>query len=138
MSANSLGLTLLPYEVYQLLPSLTHKTRGVASRTPRHKTAALLFAIALLNAPAVSASESAAGAFQIAKAQLVDDIGAAERVEASDLLRTLTQEVPAAACYLFSGIDMDESRRLMVEARDKFDKNLDALLNGDAEMNIIG
>jgi hypothetical protein len=98
----------------------------------------LAFAGAVAATADAQASEGPDARYQLIEAQLVEDIGAAERIEAADILRTLTQEVSSASCYLFSGVDMDESRRLMIEARDKFDKNFDALLNGNASMNIIG
>ncbi len=66
------------------------------------------------------------------------DTGAAERIDAADRLRTLTQEIPSAACHYYNGVAPDESRRLLVEARDDFDKLLDALYFGNVGMNIIG
>lgn len=74
----------------------------------------------------------------IINTQLVEDIGAAERVEAGDRLRTLSQEIPAAACHLHGGIAPDQSRKLLEESRRDFEVIIDALLNGNPAMNIIG
>ncbi len=68
----------------------------------------------------------------------VEDIGAAERVEAAALLRVLSQETASAACHMAHDINPEESRSLMVEAKGKFDLYLDALQYGNPTMNIIG
>ncbi|MFQ6549518.1 type IV pili methyl-accepting chemotaxis transducer N-terminal domain-containing protein [Aestuariibius sp. 2305UL40-4] len=74
----------------------------------------------------------------VTPAQLVDDIGAAERIDAADLLRTISQEVPSAACHLHEGIEVEEATQLLVDSVKKFDVVLDALRNGNVSMNIIG
>lgn len=70
--------------------------------------------------------------------QLVNDIGAAERVEAAAILRVLSQEVASASCHLSYGVDPTTSYRLLRESQSAFDANLSALVNGDADMNIVG
>ncbi len=90
----------------------------------------LVFATAT---PAQSETEAS-----LLNVQLVEDIGAAERVEAADRLRTLSQEIPAAACHLHSDIMPDESRKLLMDSRRDFEAIVDAVLNGNPEMNIIG
>lgn len=66
------------------------------------------------------------------------DTGAAERIEAGDLLRTLSQEIPAAAYHLHNEVEPEESLRLMTEAKLKFVQLLHALEHGDPSMNIFG
>ena len=72
------------------------------------------------------------------EATLVEDIGAAERIEAADVMRTVSQELGAAACFLYNGIDTDESRRIMLRAQERFVTNIEALIYGNPSMNIIG
>ena len=102
------------------------------------KLTTLSFIGALVSTTEVRATGQTVDDAEVVLAQLVDDIGAAARVEAAVMLRTLSQEVASAACYLYSGIDVEESKRLALEAREKFDTNLDALMNGNPAMNIIG
>ncbi|SHG67623.1 type IV pili methyl-accepting chemotaxis transducer N-terminal domain-containing protein [Marivita hallyeonensis] len=108
------------------------------SKVVKNKLTAVTFVGALFSTAEVRASDNTEGSAEIILAQLVDDIGAAERVEAADELRIVSQEASSAACYLFSGIEPEESRRLVIESRDIFERNLDALLNGNPSMNIIG
>ncbi|MEL6513597.1 MAG: type IV pili methyl-accepting chemotaxis transducer N-terminal domain-containing protein [Pseudomonadota bacterium] len=94
---------------------------------------------ATLATMALSGTEVAVAAPEtIVEVQLVEDIGAADRVEAVDRLRTLSQEVPSAACHLYNSVAVDESRTLLSEGSDEFDAILDALYNGNPAMNIIG
>lgn len=74
----------------------------------------------------------------LVKAQLVEDIGASERVEVASLLRVLTQEVSSAACHLTKGVEPEQSRKLLVESKTKFAIFLDALQHGNPKLNIIG
>jgi len=71
-------------------------------------------------------------------AQLVEDIGAAERIDVADRLRTLTQLIPASACHLHGGVLADEARQMLTVAHDTFTVLTDALLDGDESLNIIG
>ncbi|SHG67590.1 type IV pili methyl-accepting chemotaxis transducer N-terminal domain-containing protein [Marivita hallyeonensis] len=73
-----------------------------------------------------------------AAATFAEDTGSAERIESAEMLRTYTQEVAAAACFLYNDIDQTLSSKLMTEARAGFDKHIDALLNGNEELGIIG
>ncbi len=75
---------------------------------------------------------------ELVKAQLVEDIGASERVEAAALLRVLTQEVSSAACHLTKGVDPEQSRKLLIESKTNFAIFLDALQHGNPQLNIIG
>lgn len=77
-------------------------------------------------------------AAKVTQVQLVEDIGAAERIEAAALLRVLSQEAASAACHMVHDINPAESRDLMVKAKTKFHILLDALQHGNPEMNIIG
>lgn len=71
-------------------------------------------------------------------ANFVEDTGAALRIEAADEMRVVSQEVPAAVCHLHNGVAPELSAELLVEGVTKFDRVLNALLNGDAEFGIIG
>lgn len=64
--------------------------------------------------------------------------GAAERLAAADRLRTLSQEIPSAACHLHGGIDVEGSRKLLDEAHHQFGTLLNALEFGDESVGIIG
>ncbi len=69
---------------------------------------------------------------------LVEDTGTIERIESAEALRTYTQAVAAAACFLHNDVATERSAALMVNARAGFDRHLDALLNGNPDMGIIG
>ena len=71
-------------------------------------------------------------------ASFAEDTGEVIRIESAEYLRTYTQEVAAAACYLYNGIDNTLSSELLQEARDGFDLKLDALINGNEALGIIG
>ena len=90
-------------------------------------------------AGAVAAGDIAdnADVIQVA-ATFAEDTGSAERIESAELLRTYTQEVAAAACFLYNDIDRELSVELLIEAHDGFDKHIDALLNGNETLGIIG
>lgn len=66
------------------------------------------------------------------------DTGAANRIVAGGLLRTLSQEIPAAVCHLHNGIDVDEAAALLTDSINKFDTMTLALLNGNAALGIHG
>lgn len=66
------------------------------------------------------------------------DVGAAERVAAATRIRTLAQQVPAAACHLKSGINHREARAVLKEARKTFPVLRDALLEGSYDLRIKG
>jgi hypothetical protein len=66
------------------------------------------------------------------------DGGAAERIDVADRLRTLAQELSAAACHLHSDVRPEESRAVLMTAQKEFMDITDALLNGSAKYNIVG
>jgi len=71
-------------------------------------------------------------------ASFAQDAGDVMRIESAEYLRTYTQEVAAAACYLYNGIDEALSAELLREARSGFDVKLDALINGNEALGIVG
>jgi hypothetical protein len=71
-------------------------------------------------------------------ASYAEDTGSAERIESGEYLRTYSQEIAAAACFLYNGVDVDLSTELLTEAREGFDLHLDALMNGNEDLGIIG
>lgn len=97
-----------------------------------------LVAGALSGATSANAQNGDQPATSVAESKIIEDIGAAERVEAADQLRTLAQTVTASACYYFNGIEADQGRARMLQARAGFRRNFDAILNGNPAMNIIG
>lgn len=103
---------------------------------PAALTAASLLGF-LISTHEVAASGATNDA-NLIEATLVEDIGAAERIEAADVMRTVSQELGAAACFLYNGIDTDESRRIMLRAQERFVTNIEALIYGNPSMNIIG
>lgn len=68
----------------------------------------------------------------------VEDTGAANRIVAGDILRTLSQEIPAAVCHLHNNVDVAEARELLGTSIAKFDAVAFALLDGNESMGIIG
>lgn len=70
--------------------------------------------------------------------QFVDDTGAANRIVAGDILRTLSQEIPAAVCHLHNAVGVNEATEMLSISVAKFDAITQALLNGDEAMGIIG
>ncbi len=70
--------------------------------------------------------------------QFVEDTGAANRIEAGDVLRTVSQEVPSAVCHLHNGVASETSTKLMTQGIAKFDLVLDALMNGNEAIGIVG
>lgn len=103
--------------------------------THRYQIAAALVATTLTALPAY-----AVGSAEVlpVRASFAEDTGNAERIEAAEFIRTYTQEAVAAACFLHHDVDPDLSRSLLEDARTGFEKHIDALLNGNEEMGIIG
>lgn len=66
------------------------------------------------------------------------DVGAADRLAAADRLRTLSQELQAAACALHAGIDPKAGRAALIQARREFAHVLNALEFGNPAMGIAG
>lgn len=70
--------------------------------------------------------------------KFLEDTGTANRIVAGDLLRTLSQEIPAAACHLHNGVAIEEATDLLTTSIAKFDSVTLALLNGNEAIGIIG
>lgn len=68
----------------------------------------------------------------------VEDVGAAYRIRAADRLRTLSQEVSAATCFVFNDVLFEDHHAELAHSIDEFDTLLAALLNGDTAFNILG
>ncbi len=69
---------------------------------------------------------------------LAGDTGSAERIESAEYLRVYSQEVAAAACYLYNDIEAELSVEMLEETITGFDLHIDALLHGNEELGIIG
>lgn len=96
-------------------------------------------ATAFLTVPGVATAEGATTLLaQFQQIGFVDDTGAAIRIEAGDALRTISQEVPAAACHLHNGVATELSAKLLLEGVQNFDVMADALLHGNAQYGIVG
>jgi len=70
--------------------------------------------------------------------EIIQEIGAAERVAAAARLQVLSQEAASAACHMAHDINPDMSRELLVEAKTEFNQLLDALQLGSPDLGIIG
>ncbi len=81
-------------------------------------------------------AEETLGADQLVS--FAPDTGDAIRIESAEYLRTYSQEIAAAACFLYNDIDAEFSAELLREARKGFDLRLNALLNGNEALGIIG
>ena len=90
-----------------------------------------------LASQAYAASDHTGDASAVA-ASFAQDTGEVMRIESAEYLRTYTQEIAAAACYLYNDIDGSLSSELLKDARDGFDLKLDALINGNEALGIIG
>ena len=71
-------------------------------------------------------------------AGFVKDAGAANRIVGGDILRALSQEIPAAVCHLHNNVDVEEAAELLEHSIVLFDTVADALLHGNVELGIIG
>lgn len=92
----------------------------------------------IANLGATPALAQTADAAQLLHAQFLEDVGAAERINNSGKLRSLTQRIPAAACNVLAEIAPDESEALLHDSIIEFDKILAALEFGDPDLGIIG
>ena len=70
--------------------------------------------------------------------ELAGDTGAANRIVAGDMLRSLSQEIPAAVCHLHNNVDVEEAAHLLEHSIEAFDIAADALLHGNEALGIIG
>ena len=86
----------------------------------------------------VFAAEQRASDADIVPASLVEDRGAANRIEAGDRLRVLSQTVPAAVCHLHNGVAVDLAATQIVDSLAEFDLLTSALLDGDSILGIEG
>lgn len=92
----------------------------------------------IANLGATPALAQTADAAQLLNAQFLEDMGAAERLNSSGKLRSLTQRIPAAACNVLAEIATDESEAILHDSIIEFDKILAALEFGDPDLGIIG
>jgi hypothetical protein len=92
----------------------------------------------LLQSGDVAADQFLDHFIQIEQTDIITDYGAANRVVAADLLRTLSQEIPAAVCYLSHDVDVDEARELLGTSVAHFDLAIRALRDGNEALGIIG
>ena len=99
----------------------------------RPVTSVFLTAALALAAPAIQAKEAS-----LLPANFINDTGSVERIESGEHLRIYSQQVAAAACFFYNGIDTEHSAEIMNEARTGFDVHLAALTNGDETLGIIG
>jgi len=68
----------------------------------------------------------------------VEDTGAAERIEIADRLRTMSQEIPAAACHLHHGVDIEIAHARLAASIAEYNLELDALRYGNEALHIYG
>jgi len=74
----------------------------------------------------------------LVRAQLLQDVGAAERINFAGKLRMLSQRIPAAACNVYAEIDPASTEPVLHDAIEEFDRILAALEFGDEGLNING
>ncbi len=70
-------------------------------------------------------------------ATVEDDGSAKERINYSGRLRMLSQRIPSAACNYASGVASEATHKMLVSASEEFETILDALENGNPELNIL-
>ena len=105
------------------------------------KTTALVVTMAGLTATQATAQSADAPITQdelLQRAQFLEDIGAAERINFAGKLRMLSQRIPAAACNVYGEIDPTSSEPVLHAAIAEFDKILAALEVGDEDLGIVG
>ncbi|WP_340425165.1 type IV pili methyl-accepting chemotaxis transducer N-terminal domain-containing protein [Yoonia sp. GPGPB17] len=68
---------------------------------------------------------------------IIQDTGVANRLAVAGVLRSLTQEIPAAACHLYQDVNAEDARDLLSTGVDQTTELLDALLNGDIFWGVI-
>ncbi len=98
----------------------------------------LVTAASLTLATSAFAADTSSKSDDVLPVTFVEDTGDVIRIESAEYLRTYSQEVAAAACFYYNDIAADFSRELLIEARDGFDLRVDALLNGNDSLGIIG
>lgn len=109
------------------------------SKSMRHGLAvSLLAGVGVSPVLAQSADAPVAVEDMLIRAQLLEDVGAAERINYAGKLRMLSQRIPATACNMKSGIAVDTSGPMYDAARAEFETILAALEFGDDSLNING
>ncbi|WP_165606581.1 type IV pili methyl-accepting chemotaxis transducer N-terminal domain-containing protein [Yoonia litorea] len=91
-------------------------------------------ACALLPTASFSSNGPAAtthAATEVSAGSIIQDTGVANRLVVGELLRTLTQEIPAAACHLHNQINVEDATDNIVYGVAQIDELLDALIAGD-------
>lgn len=83
-------------------------------------------------------AQSGSGERNVTRLQQIEDVGGPQRIDHSGKLRMLSQRIPAAACILSTSPDSEFMRESLISARDKFDRVLIALRDGDDELGIVG
>lgn len=96
-----------------------------------------IFSLAMALGGAAHAGETAPSNVELLST-FAQDTGDVIRIESAEYLRTYSQEVAAAACFLYNDIDATLSRELLREAREGFDLRVEALLKGNPALGIIG
>jgi hypothetical protein len=91
-----------------------------------------------LTAPAMAESTLVQDAKPVEIGLIIEDVGASERINFSGKLRMLSQRIPAAACNMAAGIEIDTSREILNGAVAEFAKIVDALEFGDDSIGIKG
>ena len=91
---------------------------------------------AALSLPAAAAMEVPTKPVNLA--QFIEDVGGAERINFSGKLRMLSQRIPAAACNLTAGVDVEKSESVLKSATAEFEKIIQALELGDETLGIKG
>jgi len=102
----------------------------------------------LLTATAVSSAPLVAHAAQTAPAgttdeaveaaNIIEDVGAVERMNLSGKMRMLTQRISAASCYAHAGIAKEDSSAMLKAASAELDQIIAGLEKGDESLGIIG
>ncbi len=85
-----------------------------------------------------TAAPAEQGSEQLLEAQLVEDVGASERVDSSGKLRMLSQRIAAAACNLAADNDPDAAKQILHATVAEFELIATALEIGNTDLNIIG
>ncbi len=73
-----------------------------------------------------------------AQQSIIQDTGVANRLVVGEVLRSLSQEIPAAACHLHNGINVSDATENLTYGLDQVDELLDALTVGDIFWGIEG
>jgi len=105
------------------------------------QTCSVVAVASLLGMSAASASAQSAHVslpFEKPGVYVESDTGAAQRIDVADRLRTISQEVAAAACHMNNAVAVEANRAVLVKAHAEFLGITDALLNGSASYHIAG